>query len=192
MQLSTALCLCILILGLTGGLKPFQVIFHLQRFRILFFIVTVLALSRFTIAFNGGLHVNLGVVATSLLLFGWSWGERKGAGGYGALVAFACLAFFLNRLELLSGIQSGLLTGFIAGTAAVALARTPRTALSVISLVPLLCALLDACFALFTRGQTGVDLAQEALANGQMSGICFGSILLCLHAVALEERKTEG
>ena len=47
MQLSTALLLCIIILGLTGGLAPLQALFRIRPFHAVYFAVCMLAFSSF-------------------------------------------------------------------------------------------------------------------------------------------------
>lgn len=191
MQLYTALLTCILVLSLTGGLKPFTAIFRLGRFQAAFFALCLLALSRFHFSPSPEMRFNLCALALPFILILWARAEGARGGAAAALAAFALLAFGVERAGVFSGTGNGLLTGFIAGAAAAALANTPRTALAVVVTVPLVCALLASCYALLTGGYAVLDFSQAPLLDAQLSGLCFGSVLLCLHAVAKAGERTE-
>ena len=137
MQLSTALLLCIIILGLTGGLAPLQALFRIRPFHAVYFAVCMLAFSSFVFAPVAQLRFSLQIVMLPISLALWAWHERPNPGAPAALLFFSLAAFFAGRTELLAGTQNGLLTGCIAGAAATMLVDTPRTALAVVCLVPL-------------------------------------------------------
>ena len=168
MQLSTALLLCIIILGLTGGLAPLQALFRIRPFHAVYFAVCMLAFSSFVFAPVAQLRFSLQIV----------------------MLPISLAAFFAGRTELLAGTQNGLLTGCIAGAAATMLVDTPRTALAVVCLVPVVCALGEGCVNLVTGSYGILDFASAALADAQMSGLCFGAILLCLYQVAQEQKRS--
>ena len=128
MQLSTALLLCILILGLTGGLTPLQALFQIKPFHAIYFAVCMLAFSAFTIVPSTQLRFSLHTVMLPLFLSLWAWHERPNPGAPAALLVFSLAAFFAGRAELFAGVHNGLLTGCIAGAAATVLVETPRTA----------------------------------------------------------------
>lgn len=190
MQLYTALLACILILCLTGALSPFRSILGLGRFQAAFFALAMLALARFDIAFNPEARFNLCAVALPLWLAIWAREEGPGAGASAALAFFALLAFGAERAGVFGGVQSGLLTGFVAGACAALLASTPRTALAVGCAVPLAASLLSTVYALATGGYVELDFTLVSLRDAQMSALCFGSVLLCLYAVAKGEERT--
>lgn len=191
MQLYTALLICILVLSLTGGLKPFNAIFRLGRFQAAFFALCLLALSRFYFSPSPEMRFNLCALAMPLLLILWAREEGARAGAPAALVVFSLLAFGAEKAGVFSGTGNGLLMGFIAGAAAAVLADTPRTALAVAVTVPVVCALLASCYALLMGNYAVLDFSQAALRDAQLSGLCFGSVLLCLHAVATAGERTE-
>lgn len=190
MQLSTALLLCILILGLTGGLTPLQALFQIKPFHAIYFAVCMLAFSAFTIVPSTQLRFSLHTVMLPLFLSLWAWHERPNPGAPAALLVFSLAAFFAGRAELFAGVHNGLLTGCIAGAAATVLVETPRTALAVISLVPVICTLGEGCVNLVIGSYGTLDFASVALVDAQISGICFGSILLCLYHVAQEQKRS--
>lgn len=190
MQLSTALLLCILILGLTGGLSPLQALFRIRPFHAVYFSICMLALSAFVFAPVAQLRLSLQTVMAPLSLSLWAWHERPNPGAPAALLFFSLAAFFAGRTELLAGTQNGLLTGCIAGAAATMLVDTPRTALAVVCLVPVVCALGEGCVNLVTGSYGVLDLASAALTDAQISGLCFGSILLCIYQVAQEQKRS--
>ena len=190
MQLSTALLLCILILGLTGGLSPLQALFRIRPFHAVYFSICMLALSAFVFAPVAQLRLSLQTVMAPLSLSLWAWHERPNPGAPAVLLFFSLAAFFAGRTELLAGTQNGLLTGCIAGAAATMLVDTPRTALAVVCLVPVVCALGEGCVNLVTGSYGVLDLASAALADAQISGLCFGSILLCIYQVAQEQKRS--
>lgn len=190
MQLSTALLLCILILGLTGGLSPLQALFRIRPYHAVYFAICMLAFSAFVIAPASQLRVSLVTVMLPASLALWAWRERPNPGAPAALLVFSLAAFFIGRADIFAGVQSGLLTGCIAGAAAAAMVETPRTALAVVSLVPVICALGEGCVNLVTGSYGTLDLANAALADAQVSGIFFGSILLCLYQVAQEQKRS--
>ena len=92
---------------------------------------------------------------------------------------------FFPWLRFLPGARSS-----IAGAAATMLVDTPRTALAVVCLVPVVCALGEGCVNLVTGSYGVLDLASAALADAQISGLCFGSILLCIYQVAQEQKRS--
>lgn len=190
MQLSTALLLCIIILGLTGGLAPLQALFRIRPFHAVYFAVCMLAFSSFVFAPVAQLRFSLQIVMLPISLALWAWHERPNPGAPAALLVFSLAAFFAGRTELLAGTQNGLLTGCIAGAAATMLVDTPRTALAVVCLVPVVCALGEGCVNLVTGSYGILDFASAALADAQMSGLCFGAILLCLYQVAQEQKRS--
>ena len=190
MQLSTALLLCIIILGLTGGLAPLQALFRIRPFHAVYFAVCMLAFSSFVFAPVAQLRFSLQIVMLPISLALWAWHERPNPGAPAALLFFSLAAFFAGRTELLAGTQNGLLTGCIAGAAATVLVTTPRTALAVVCLVPVVCALGEGCVNLVTGSYGILDFASAALADAQMSGLCFGAILLCLYQVAQEQKRS--
>lgn len=190
MQLSTALLLCIIILGLTGGLAPLQALFRILPFHAVYFAVCMLAFSSFVFAPVAQLRFSLQIVMLPISLALWAWHERPNPGAPAALLVFSLAAFFAGRTELLAGTQNGLLTGCIAGAAATMLVDTPRTALAVVCLVPVVCALGEGCVNLVTGSYGILDFASAALADAQMSSLCFGAILLCLYQVVQEQKRS--
>ncbi|MEA5059343.1 MAG: hypothetical protein VB049_04825 [Candidatus Pelethousia sp.] len=184
MQLYTALLLCVLVLSLTGGLKPFQPIVALGRFQTAFFALSMLALSRFDFSPNPETRFNLCAVFMPLALALWARTEAIRGGVPCALAAFSLVAFGAEKAGFFAGAQSGVLTGFIAGASAAALADTPKTALAVAAAIPLVCAILSTCFALVTGSYVVMDFGQVALRDAQMSALCFGSVLLCMYTSA--------
>lgn len=184
MQLYTALLVCILVLSLTGALSPFRLIFGLGRFQVAYFILSMLALARFDVVFNPEVRFNLLAVALPLWLLIWSREEGTGAGAPAVLAIFALLAFGVEKVGVFGGANSGLLTGFIAGASAAALTTTPKTALTVATAVPLLSCLLSTVYALAMGDYVELDFTSLVLRDAQMSALCFGSVLLCMYAVA--------
>ncbi len=99
MQLSTALLLCIIILGLTGGLAPLQALFRIRPFHAVYFAVCMLALSAFVFAPVAQLRLSLQTVMAPLSLSLWAWHERPNPGAPAALLFFSLAAFFAGRTE---------------------------------------------------------------------------------------------
>lgn len=187
MQLYTALLICILVLSLTGGLAPFQSIFGLSRFQAAFFTLSMLALSRFDFALNPETRFNLCAAGMPLALVFWAREEGFAAGAPAVLVGFSLLAFGAEKAGVFAGVQNGLLTGFIAGASAAVLAGTPKTALAVASIIPLLCSLVSTVYALSMGGYVVMDFGQVALRDAQVSSLCFGSVLLSMYGAAKHE-----
>ncbi|MEA4970471.1 MAG: hypothetical protein VB051_08085 [Candidatus Pelethousia sp.] len=189
MQLYTALLACILILCLTGALAPFRSILGMGRFQAAFFALAMLALARFDIAFNPETRFNLCAMVLPLWLAIWAREEGPGAGAPAALAVFALLAFGAEKAGVFGGVQSRLLTGFLAGACAAVLASTPRTALAVACSIPLVTNLLSTVYTLAMGGYVELDFTLVSLRDAQMSALCFGSVLLCLYAVAKEKER---
>lgn len=72
MQLSTALLLCIIILGLTGGLAPLQALFRIRPFHAVYFAVCMLAFSSFVFAPVAQLRFSLQIVMLPISLALWA------------------------------------------------------------------------------------------------------------------------
>ena len=187
MQLYSALLLCIMVLSLTGGLSALRGVFGLSRMHSVFFALSMLVLSRFDLNFSTETRMNLCAITLPSVLAIWARDEEPGVGALSALTVFTILAFVAEKVGVFAGAQNGLLTGFIAGSSAAALATTPKTAFAVSSAVPLCATMLSSVYDMATGRYVQIDLTLISIRDAQMISLFFAGILLCMYAVARAE-----
>ena len=103
----------------------------MNRFQGAYLGLVVLTLSGFTLTPSPEMRLNVCVLILPLMLAVWAVQEGIRPGAFAAIFLFAGIALGLERTTVFSGVESGVLTGFIAGASAAALADRPRTALAV-------------------------------------------------------------
>lgn len=190
MQLYILLSFCIFILAVTGGLAPLQPILGARRSHILLFILSMLALSRFSPVLRTEFRFNMAALALPIWLGIWARKERVGSGRWvGTVIFLVIMIGWATGAGAFAGAETGLLAGFMAGAGAAGLADTPRSALAAATAIPVGAKLVSALADLAEGAYVALDLSLGSLLDSQFIALSFGSILLCIHAAALAGRE---